>query len=84
MDEQERRLEISKQNQDYGKDKGNCENIALHYAKKCEDYEKRIKDLEQEIRLLRIDLAEALEYCIGDDIEAATERLAQARKGSNA
>ena len=28
--------------------KGNCENIALHYAKKCEDFEEQIKELEIE------------------------------------
>ena len=38
------------------------------------------RGLEQENRLLRIDLAEALEYCIGDDIEAATKRLEEALK----
>ena len=36
------------------------------------------RELEQKNRLMRIDLAEALEYCIGDDIEAATKRLEEA------
>ena len=36
------------------------------------------RGLEQKNRLLRIDLAEALEYCIGVDIEAATKRLEEA------
>ncbi len=43
MDEQERRLEISKQNQDYGKDKGNCEKIAIRYSEKCDRLEGFIK-----------------------------------------
>lgn len=40
-------------------------------------FQKQIKELEQEVRLLRIVIAEALEECIGDDIEKATERLEQ-------
>lgn len=50
MDEQERRLEISKQNQDYGKDRGDCENIALHYAEKCEKLEQRITELRAALK----------------------------------
>ena len=38
------------------------------------------RGLEQENRLLRIDLREALEYCIGDDIEGATKSLEEALK----
>ncbi len=38
------------------------------------------RGLEQKNRLMRIDLAEALEYCIGDDIEAATKSLEEALK----
>jgi len=41
----------------------------------------RIKELEQSKRLLRIVIAEALEECIGDDIEKATTILEQAPKG---
>lgn len=40
----------------------------------------RIKELEQENRLLRIDVAESLELCIGDDIIAATARLEEVGK----
>lgn len=49
----------------------------LHKAKQ---QAKRIKELEQENRLLRIVIAEALEECIGDDIEKATTILEQALK----
>jgi hypothetical protein len=43
----------------------------------CDKIEERIKELEQENRLLRIVIAEALEECIGDDIEKATAILEQ-------
>ena len=32
---------------DYGK--GDCENIALHYAKKCEGFEKQIVELKAQL-----------------------------------
>lgn len=37
--------------------------------------DKQIKELEQEIRLLKIVIAEALEECVSDDIEKATKIL---------
>lgn len=40
-----------------------------------EKLRERIKGFEQENRLLRIVIAEALEECIGDDIEKATAIL---------
>jgi len=40
-------------------------------------YREQIKEFEQIIRLLQINRAEALEACIGDDIEKATEILGQ-------
>lgn len=62
------------------------DDVALAF-KRCNELEtelktknERIKGLEQKNGLLRIDLAEALEYCIGDDIEAATKSLEQALK----
>lgn len=45
------------------------------------DLLERTKELEQTERLLKIQRAEALEACIGEDIIKATEILEQALKG---
>lgn len=57
-----------------------CDTIEKEVTKINEKLKVQIKELKQENRLLRIDLAEALEYCIGDDIEAATKSLETALK----